>query len=288
MPGRLPAPGITGTTVTVGPPEVPPPAGGADPPDAPPPSVEGADPPDGGLPAGSPPADWVPPDGCPPEDEPAGGCPPDDVEGRHRLADPMRTRPRTATPADPRSKHHLARPMTGTPAGPKTEHHLARRMTGSPAGPKTECHLARRTRGCHPIGAARCRNSRRRTPAMGCHRSVARWTGSALPTGWTGWKCCRPTTRFAAVPARGTGSPGSVPGSPARPTARAATSRGCRRTNSATRVKTMGTRARRRRGGDEDGGAGIPDVWLSILQPVTTTRLAREPSIQNLVWVFIT
>jgi hypothetical protein len=40
--------------------------------------------------------------------------------------------------------------------------------------------------------------------------------------------------------------------------------------------------------GDEDGGAGIPDVWLSILQPVTTTRLAREPSIQNLVWVFIT
>lgn len=40
-------------------------------------------------------------------------------------------------------------------------------------------------------------------------------------------------------------------------------------------------------GGDEDGGAGIPDVWLSILQPVTTTRLAREPSIQNRVWVFI-
>ena len=41
--------------------------------------------------------------------------------------------------------------------------------------------------------------------------------------------------------------------------------------------------------GDEDGGAGIPDdVWLSILQPATTTRLAREPSIQNLVWVFIT
>ena len=40
--------------------------------------------------------------------------------------------------------------------------------------------------------------------------------------------------------------------------------------------------------GDEDGGAGIPDVWVSVLQPATTTRLAREPSIQNLVWVFIT
>jgi len=134
--------------------------------------------------------------------------------------------------------------MTGTPADLKIEHHPARRMTGTPAGPKTECHPARRTRDCHPIGAVRCRYSRRRTPAMGCHRSVARWTGSALPTGSTGWKCCRPTTRFAAVPAPGTGSPASVPGSPARPTAKAATSRGCRRTNSATRVKTMGTRAR--------------------------------------------
>jgi len=40
--------------------------------------------------------------------------------------------------------------------------------------------------------------------------------------------------------------------------------------------------------GDEDGGAGIPDVWLSVLQPVKTTRLAREPSIQNLVWVVMT
>ena len=40
--------------------------------------------------------------------------------------------------------------------------------------------------------------------------------------------------------------------------------------------------------GDEEGGAGMPDVWLSILQPVTTTRLAREPSIQNLDWVIIT
>ena len=96
---------------------------------------------------------------------------PADWKPLRRLADPMRTRPMTATPADPRSEHHLARRMTGRPAGPKTESHLARPMTATLADPKTERHLARRTRGCRPIGAVRCRGSRRRTPAMGCHRS---------------------------------------------------------------------------------------------------------------------
>ena len=125
---------------------------------------------------------------------------------------------------------------------------------------------------------------------MGCHRSVARWTGSALPTGWTGWKCCRPTTRFAAVPARGTGSPGSVPGSPDSPDCEGCDEPGLPPDELGDEGEDDGDEGEDDGDddGDEDGGAGIPDddVWLSVLQPVTTTRLAREPSIQNLVWVF--
>jgi hypothetical protein len=49
-------------------------------------------------------------------------------------------------------------------------------------------------------------------------------------------------------------------------------------------------------GGDDEGedegdpgGCGIEvEVWPSILQPASAIRLAREPSIQNLVRVFMT